>query len=214
MADLDPPLRFCSVCGAPLKEIYVPEDHAPRKVCSRCGEVAYRNPRVLVTTIVEKDGRILLCKRAQPPRVGLWTLPGGFMECDESLEEAAARETLEETGIVLDLADLRFYGISSVVDISQVYVGFLTRLNTDQQPVCGVECQEVCFFAEDRIPWKELAFPDMERYLRTFFDESRRHEHHIQFGHLNAERALRDVFRISGTTRSYLSRESDSDGAD
>lgn len=214
MVDLEPRLRFCSACGAPLEERYFPEDDITRKVCGQCGEVAYRNPRVLVTTIVEKAGRILLCKRAQPPRVGFWTLPGGFMECDETLEEAAARETLEETGIVLDLADLRFYGISSVVDISQVYVGFLTRLTTDQQPACGAECQEVEFFSEEEIPWDDLAFPDMERYLRTYFEETRRNEPHIQFGHLNAERALRDVFRISGTTRSYLSRDSDTEDSD
>ena len=209
MADLEPRLRFCSACGAPLEERHFPEDNLTRKICSACGEVAYRNPRVLVTTIVLRDDRILLCRRARSPGLGRWTLPGGFMECGESLEEAAARETVEETGIVLDLNELRFYGISSVVDISQVYVGFLARLTTDQQPVCGVECREVGFFTEAEIPWDDLAFPDIERYLRTFFEERRHSDHHIQFGHLNAERALRDIFRISGSTRSHIDRDNE-----
>lgn len=172
----------------------------------QCGTVAYRNPGILVTTIVENNHRILLCRRAEPPGIGYWTLPGGFMECGESLEQAAVRETFEETGIELDPVDLRFYGISSLVDISQVYIGFLTRLVGDKSPVCGHECQEVRFFAEQEMPWDSLAFPDLERYLRSFFRENRRGEHRIHFGHLNAETALRDVFEISSSSRSYMPR--------
>jgi len=147
-----------------------------------------------------------MCRRAEPPEVGFWTLPGGFMECDESLEQAAVRETREETGIDLNVCDLRFYGISSLVDISQVYVGFLTHAEEQVAPVCGVECQDVRYFSEAKMPWQDLAFPDLERYLRSFFNEYRRGEHHIHFGHLNAETALRDDFEIAGATRSYLSR--------
>jgi len=185
----------------------VPPDHVARMVCGNCAAVAYRNPGVLVTTIIEAQGKVLLCRRADPPRAGFWTLPGGYMECGESLEEAAVRETAEETGIAIDVADLRFYGISSVVDISQVYVGFLVRLRAEAAPVCGPECLEVAFFAADEVPWRELAFADLERYLRSFFDENRTGEDNIHVGHLNAERGLRDVFSIARSTRSVLQRD-------
>lgn len=201
--------RFCSSCGSPLEARYIAADHATRMICASCGAIAYRNPAILVTTIIEAQGQILLCRRAEPPRAGYWTLPGGFMECGESLEEAAVREALEETGIALDVRDLRFYGISSVVDIDQVYVGFMTRLERKVVPVCGSECEEVRYFAEQEIPWKSLAFPDMERYLRSFLGENRLGEECIHFGHLNAGTALRDIFAIADITRSYLHRDAD-----
>lgn len=198
---------FCSDCGSALHEHFDPVDRIARMVCGHCGRVAYRNPSVLVTTIVERDGRILMCRRAEPPREGFWTLPGGFMEYGESLEVAAVRETLEETGIELQAGDLRFYGISSLIDISQVYIGFLIRLQADATPICGAECREVQFFTEAELPWNELAFPDLERYLRSFFQEIRSGKQCIHFGHLDAGTALRDVFEISGSSRSYLRRE-------
>lgn len=56
-------------------------------------------PRVAVGAIVFKEGRILLVQRGKPPAEGYWAIPGGSVEIGESLQQAAQREILEETGI-------------------------------------------------------------------------------------------------------------------
>ena len=71
-------------------------DNLPRAVCTVCGTIHYENPRIVVGCVPEWQGRILLCRRAIMPRRGYWTTPAGFMEKGESLQAAAARETLEE----------------------------------------------------------------------------------------------------------------------
>jgi ADP-ribose pyrophosphatase YjhB (NUDIX family) len=163
--------RFCSACGAPLVERVLAADERPRQVCGACGVVAYRNPRIVVSTVVAAGGRVLLCRRAQAPAVGYWALPGGFMECDESLEEAAARETREETGVVIEPRDLRLHAVSTLPDIAEVYVGF--RVELDRQPATtfSAECSDARFFAEGEVPWSELAYPEIGNYLRVFFAE-------------------------------------------
>ncbi|GIX30262.1 MAG: ADP-ribose pyrophosphatase [Porticoccaceae bacterium] len=169
--------------------------------------MAWRNPRILVTTLVDAGGRVLLCRRAQDPGRGRWTLPGGFVECGETLEEAAARETREETGLDLEPGSLLFYGISSVVDIDQVYVGFLARLVSPVALSPGEECLEAVFFSPAELPWEALAFPDLERYLRTYFAERERSPHHLQVGHLNAASGLADLFRVAERRRTPLRRD-------
>jgi len=57
-------------------------------------------PRVAVGTVVVRDDAVLLVKRKHPPNQGLWAIPGGTVELGETLQEAAERELLEETGVV------------------------------------------------------------------------------------------------------------------
>ena len=73
-------------------------DTHERNVCGDCGFVAYENPKVVVGSVVVTDGKILMCKRAIEPRRGFWTLPAGYMELGETVEEGAAREAMEEAG--------------------------------------------------------------------------------------------------------------------
>lgn len=61
-------------------------------------------PQVGVAVIIEQDGRVLLLKRKGSHGEGTWAPPGGHLEFGESLEECAARETLEETGVVVGSA--------------------------------------------------------------------------------------------------------------
>ena len=91
-------VKFCSNCASPVAKRVPPGDSLPRWVCDQCGEIHYQNPKLVVGTITEQDGRVLLCRRAIEPRYGYWTLPAGYMENDESTGQAAARETREEAG--------------------------------------------------------------------------------------------------------------------
>jgi len=103
--------RFCHQCGGPLRERLVEAEDRPRLVCDQCGFIHYVNPKIVVGAIPERAGRVLLMRRGIEPRYGAWTFPGGFMEIDETAEEAALREAEEEVGLSLKLG--RLLGIYS-----------------------------------------------------------------------------------------------------
>lgn len=164
-------MKFCSECGSSRLEWRVPEgDTAPRDVCSACGTIHYRNPKIVVGCLATLDNAVLLCRRAIEPRLGLWTLPAGFMENGESLEAGAMRETLEEANARVDVGEL--YAVISLPQISQVYMMFRSRL-LDRDFGPGPESLEVRLFREDEIPWERIAFRTIARTLRRFFLDRR-----------------------------------------
>lgn len=159
-------MNFCSQCGAPVRLEIPPGDNRPRHVCAACGAVHYLNPKMVVGCIAEWEDRVLLCRRAIEPKYGLWTLPAGFMENGETIDEGAARETLEEAGARVDIHGL--YSLISLPDINQVYLMFRARLlHLDVAP--GEESLEARLFAEHEIPWGELAFRTIEHTLKRYF---------------------------------------------
>ena len=100
-------MKFCCNCASPVVKRVPPGDTHPRWVCDQCGEIHYQNPRLVVGSIPEFEGKLLLCRRAIEPRYGYWTLPAGFMENGESTAQAALRETLEEAGAQVELGEDR-----------------------------------------------------------------------------------------------------------
>jgi NADH pyrophosphatase NudC (nudix superfamily) len=84
-------MKFCSACGAHVEHRVPPGDSLPRYVCTNCGIIHYENPKMVVGCIPEWESRILLCRRAIEPRLGLWTVPAGFMENGETTAEGAMR---------------------------------------------------------------------------------------------------------------------------
>lgn len=163
-------MKFCSQCGAPVA-LAIPEgDVLPRHVCARCGEIHYQNPKMVVGCIAEWQGRILLCRRAIEPRNGLWTLPAGFMENNETTAQAAARETLEEACAEVAIDDL--FALVNVPHIHQVHL-FYRGMMTDGRHEAGIESLETALFAEDEIPWDEMAFRSSTFALRAWLDDRR-----------------------------------------
>jgi ADP-ribose pyrophosphatase YjhB (NUDIX family) len=158
-------MNFCSNCGNPVV-LKVPEgDLLPRHVCDRCGIVHYVNPKLVVGSVPEYQGRLLLCRRGIEPRRGFWTIPAGFMENDETLEAGAAREAREEALIDVEIGSLLL--LANVVSARQVHVFFRSRMRS---PDFGVthESLEVALVHEQDIPWDELAFPSTEAALRFY----------------------------------------------
>jgi len=143
-----------------------PGDSLPRWVCDACGEIHYENPKLVVGTVPEHGGRLLLCRRAIEPRYGYWTLPAGFMENDESTGQAALRETLEEAGTAVELGAP--FTLLSIPRVNQVHLFYLARLDVlDFKP--GDETLEVALFDEAAIPWREIAFRTVATTLRHWF---------------------------------------------
>jgi len=132
-----------------------PGDDKERRVCQRCDFIDYQNPKIVAGSVVLKGDQILLCKRAIEPRKGFWTLPAGFMELGESVEEAAMREAQEEA--LADIEIDRLLAVYSVPRIGQVQVMFRARLDGDFG--IGPESEDVKLVDWKDIPWSELAFP-------------------------------------------------------
>jgi ADP-ribose pyrophosphatase YjhB (NUDIX family) len=164
-------VKYCSNCGAAVVHRVPPGDTLPRFVCDECGEIHYQNPKLVVGTVPEHGGRILLCRRAIEPRYGYWTLPAGFMENAESVGQAALRETLEEAGAAVELGAP--FTMISVPRVNQVHVFYLARLGVlEFKP--GEETLEVALFDEADIPWRELAFRTVATTLRHWFADRAR----------------------------------------
>lgn len=90
-------LKFCSSCGSENVYSYIDGHH--RYHCAQCKTIHYENPKPTATIICMSDTKLLLAKRAFSPAKGEWGLPGGFMELNETLEQAARRELKEETNL-------------------------------------------------------------------------------------------------------------------
>lgn len=137
----------------------VPEgEDRERLTCQRCGFIAYDNPKVVVGSVATWEGKVLLCRRAIEPRRGLWTLPAGFLELNETPEEGALREADEEARARLRIVDL--LAVYTVRHISQVQLFYRAELlSPDVAP--GPESLEVALFDPGAIPTGEIAFPSV-----------------------------------------------------
>ena len=163
---MNPAIHYCSHCGAPVSQRVPPGDTLTRAICDACGTIHYQNPKLVVGSLPEWEDKVLLCRRAIEPRHGLWTLPAGFMENQETLPEAAVRETVEEACAQVEIGAM--YTLISVPHISQVHAIFRARLlSLDFSP--GLETLEVALLAEHQIPWGEIAFRTIAMTLRHFF---------------------------------------------
>jgi ADP-ribose pyrophosphatase YjhB (NUDIX family) len=161
-------MNFCNQCGAPLRRAVPPGDQLPRYVCDACGSIHYQNPRLVVGCVPEHEGSILLCRRAIEPRRGYWTVPAGFMENGETLQQAAARESQEEA-----LAEVAIGSLLAVVHVlhaHQVHVFFRAALPQARYGI-GAESLEVALVRPAEIPWADIAFPSTDFALRRYLED-------------------------------------------
>ncbi|MBP0444051.1 NUDIX hydrolase [Roseomonas sp. SSH11] len=144
-------------------------DDRDRLTCRDCGFVAYENPKVVVGSVVSipeaGPGGVLLCRRAIEPRRGFWTLPAGYLEMNETVEEGARREAWEEA--CARIATDGVLAVFSIARLGQVQVMFRARLAVPGYAP-GPESLEVRAFAWDEIPWAEIAFPSVHWALQAW----------------------------------------------
>jgi ADP-ribose pyrophosphatase YjhB (NUDIX family) len=155
---------YCPMCANPLVERYVEVEERDRLVCERCAHIHYLNPKIVAGTIPVHEGAIWLLRRAIEPRIGFWTFPAGYMEMNETVEEAAARETWEELRLRVSVGAL--LGVYSRSGHSTVHIVYLAQALSGAAP--GPEALEIALFRHDQIPWDELAFPSTHDALRDW----------------------------------------------
>ncbi len=160
-------MKYCSACGHSVSRRTPENDTHERWVCDDCGMVHYQNPLIVVGCVAERNGKVLLCKRAIEPRYGYWTVPAGFMELGETIAGGAARETLEEACATVELGHL--FASVDVVDAGQVHLFFSAKLVSDYG--IGEESLEVGLFSEEEIPWDEIAFQSGKFALEKYFED-------------------------------------------
>lgn len=140
-------------------------DNRIRLVCPDCGYIEYSNPKVVVGAVCTWEDKVLLCRRAIEPQLGLWTIPAGFMELGESTSEGAIREVWEEACARVTIEGL--IGVYEIPRISQVQMIYRAAM-IDPGHAPGAESLDVRLFAWRDIPWSALAFPSVAWALDAF----------------------------------------------
>jgi ADP-ribose pyrophosphatase YjhB (NUDIX family) len=133
------------------------------------------------------EDRLLMCRRAIQPRYGKWTIPAGFLEIGETVEEGAIRETYEEAGA--EVENLKPYALFNLSFIDQVYLLFLSRL-VDLNFRVGYESLEVRLFEEHEIVWDELAFSVIREVLQLYFKDASKGIFNFHMGDITPEMNL------------------------
>ncbi|KAK9805850.1 hypothetical protein WJX73_008000 [Symbiochloris irregularis] len=174
---------FCRHCGSTV-DLAIPEtEHVWRHVCtnSSCGKIEYRNPVTVVGTIVEHEGKVLLCRRAIEPCKGRWTLPAGFQELGESAAQGAARETLEEANASTE--GLVPFSYMSIPVIGQSYFLFRAKLAAPYTHSPGEESLETQLVDPlSEIPFDEIAFSSISVALRLYQEDLRSQRSRMHYG--------------------------------
>lgn len=160
-------MNYCSECGQAVNLKVPKDDNRERSVCGSCGVIHYVNPKIVVGCVPERDGQILLCKRAIEPRHGYWTVPAGFMELGESTAQGAARETLEEACAEVEIGHL--FASVDVVDAGQLHLFFTAKLLGGF--AAGEESLDVAMYSEDEVPWDDIAFHSGRYALQKYFED-------------------------------------------
>ncbi len=165
---------FCPHCGAELNtELNTAEDHL---ACAACGERYWANAIPGVQGILERDGQVLLARRAHEPRRGYWDLPGGFLNETEDPVDGLRREFREETGLHIEPVELMRIDIEPYAGRHVFSVTWI--VSGEGEPVAADDVEELRWFPRTALP-AEMAFPGQEDVLRAWASraEAARDEH-------------------------------------
>ena len=100
----DKEIKYCPYCGSQTRKKKIAGQERP--ACQSCDWVFFPAPNVSAAVIVNQENRLLLVKRPNHPHAGKWVLPAGFVDSYENPEDAAKRECLEETGLIIKITGL------------------------------------------------------------------------------------------------------------
>jgi 8-oxo-dGTP diphosphatase len=157
--------RFCPRCGGDLEKRVVKQSEPKRLVCVNCSFIFYQDPKVVAGTIFTVNGGIALLKRGVEPALGKWVFPGGYVDRGESVQEAAIRETREESRVDVKLGPLlSVYSYPGSPNIIVVY----SAEAVSGEFAAGDESLDAAVFRANKIPWDELAFDSTRDALKDY----------------------------------------------
>ncbi len=160
--------KFCPHCGTPTieKEVYGKD----RAACPSCKWVHFEDPKVAAAVVIQKNDSILLARRIFSPNKGDWTLPAGFVDAREKPEDAAIREAMEETGLVVKIKGLRQIISGREHDRGADIVIVYDAEVIGGELKAGDDADEVAFFPLDQLP--AIAFLATKKAIDSLLSES------------------------------------------
>ncbi len=167
--------KYCNFCAGELEERQV--EGMLRQVCPACGHIYYENPLPVVSVIIANEkGELLLVKRAMEPAKDTWCFPIGFLECGESVEDAALRELKEEAGIEGRIVRLFDVSSDATGTYGEVVVTTYLAEKVGGTEAAGDDACDIGYFAPERLP--ELAFPSQRRAAALYLSGAARRSGH------------------------------------
>ncbi len=158
------PIRFCPHCGEIIETRRVGGQHRPH--CPSCRTTFYQDPKLAVAVLVNIGGKLVLQRRKIDPGRGKWTFPSGYVERGERVEDAAAREALEETGLEIQVTGL--LGLYSHAG-NPVALAVYTADAVGGTMAVSEESLEVATFSPTALP--ELAFDHDAQIVATWLEQ-------------------------------------------
>jgi 8-oxo-dGTP diphosphatase len=158
-------VNYCLRCGSALEDRPILDK--VRRACPKCGYIHFDDPKVAAIAFIVNENRVLLVKRAGDPEKGKWVLPGGFVDANEDPRAAAIRETLEETGLHIEITGLVdvFFHPASDGSVTPIVIALSGRvIGGALLPQDDAEAVE--WFTADALP--ELAFASTTAILEAW----------------------------------------------
>ncbi len=157
--------RFCPRCGGGLERRAIKAIEPKRLVCQACSFIFYQDPKLVAGTIFTLDSRVVLLRRGVEPAIGKWVFPGGYVDRGETVEEAALRETREESQLEVVIASLlNVYSYPRAPNVIIVYAAQIVG----GVLAAGDESVEAATFLPGEIPWHDLAFDSTRDALKDY----------------------------------------------
>jgi ADP-ribose pyrophosphatase YjhB (NUDIX family) len=160
--------RFCPRCGGGLDLRVIKLNEPRRLVCQVCAFIFYQDPKVVAGTVFTLDGGIVLLKRGVEPALGKWVFPGGYVDRGESVQDAAVRETKEESQLDVKLGPLlNVYSYPRSPNVIVVY----TAEVIGGELTAADESTDAAIFSPKEVPWQELGFDSTKEALHDYINE-------------------------------------------
>jgi len=156
-------VNYCLRCSAKL-ELSPDREGKTRPACPQCGWIYYKNPvPAAACVIINEQRELLVIKRKFEPKAGQWALPSGYIEIDQTPEEAAIAEMQEETGLTGEINKFLDYhmGFSPIYE-KVLSMGYLMKI-TGGELKAGDDALEAVFSAFDKLP--PIAFAGHRHFI-------------------------------------------------